>query len=545
MTEKSHTIPIALWFARHTIRPLMATSALFVLAILSMLLFLVSSKQQQNDDSATRLMRMAELAALQRNRPFIESLAELGRNDIGLISLSICEDARPLFLFPENHSSCEPSLSFLQKKMTHQIAGLENTAVKVVIPRYPGYQIGLTGLGIAGFFVFSTTMIYRKIGRRLREQILKPILAGVKNEDLIASMRPTIQIQELEEIFAAYEKKLSDLRILGAENALNAKAAALTHMSQALAHDLKNPLSLFEFAMSARSLEEFENAKLSMERAFERIHAILANIGQKSSDLVMKRETSILDCSHVATQFRLTHGHLGVEVLSEGPTVEANIDKPAIERCLVNLVGNAIEATASKVQLVVGVDERDLMIEVKDNGPGVSQELLPKLFVRGATFGKESGEGIGLYNVKSIVEAHGGEISYSREGNESIFRLRLPGILTPDQLPEIQPNHSPIPTIDPKTPTGRSQILLYLSDQKRAIELAAALEHLTADICFDPATSSNPVLIYTDNIVEISRLVSKGVKLCLDSSSTSIESASRQIQLMVKSINNPATEGQT
>jgi hypothetical protein len=214
-------------------------------------------------------------------------------------------------------------------------------------------------------------------------------------------------------------------------------------------------------------------------------------------------------------------------------------------------VGNAIEAGANRVVLVILPCERDLTIEVRDNGPGVSQELLPNLFSRGATFGKERGEGIGLYNVKSIIEAHGGEVSYSRENSESIFKVTLPGILTPGkkvpdslltEINQVQDIPQQTPIISNES-SSRPQILIYLSDNGRSSKLTAALQNLEANICLDPAVSSNPVLIYTDNIAEISRLATKGVKLCLDSSSTSIESASRQIQLMLKSINNPANEG--
>ena len=323
------------------------------------------------------------------------------------------------------------------------------------------------------------------------------------------------------------------------------QASAVAQMSQTLAHDLKNPLSLFEFAMSARSLKEFEDAKISMARAFERIYSILGNLSHKSANLVINRGVSTLDCNHVAAQFRLTHGHLGIEVTSLGTSIiEANFDKNSIERSLVNLVGNAIEAGATKVNLVTLKSGRDLTIEVRDNGPGVHEELLPKLFVRGATFGKEHGEGIGLYNVKSIIEAHGGEVSYYRESSESIFKIELPDILIPEQLSEslpadtIEPDETfPILSPESKLPTNRPQILVYLSDTTRSRELVSTLQCLEFNICLDPVNSQDPVLVYTDNIAATSRFVTKGVKLCLDSSSTPIASASRQIQLMIKSIN--------
>ncbi len=403
-------------------------------------------------------------------------------------------------------------------------------------------------------FLSVLIVLTRRILSRLIGQ-LKKVSEKVQNAESVRDLENVLvdgtyfkEIQVFVEKIKFSAHKLDEL--YQSQSKLS-RAAAVARMSQTLAHDLKNPLSLFEFAMSARSLNEFEDAKLTMARAFERIHSILGNLSHKSADLVINRETSTLDCNHVAAQFRLTHGQLGIEVASLGTSIiEANFDKNSIERCLVNLVGNAIEAGATRVNLVTLISGRDLTIEVRDNGPGVSEELLPKLFARGATFGKEHGEGIGLYNVKSIVEAHGGEVSYSRESSESIFRIVLPDILIPEQVPESLPADTsepegaqPILTRELELPTNRSQILVYLSDTTRSSELASALQDLAVDICLDPEISQHPILVYTDNIAATSRFVTKGVKLCLDSSSTPIASASRQIKLMVKSITNLPLEG--
>jgi signal transduction histidine kinase len=403
-------------------------------------------------------------------------------------------------------------------------------------------------------FLSVLIVLTRRILSRLIGQ-LKSVSEKVQNAESVQDLENVLvdgtyfkEIQVFVEKIKFSAHKLDEL--YQSQSKLS-RAAAVAQMSQTLAHDLKNPLSLFEFAMSARSLNEFEDAKLSMARAFERIHSILSNLAHKSADLVINRGASTLDCNHVAAQFRLTHGHLGIEVASIGTSIiEANFDKNSIERCLANLVGNAIEAGANRVNLVTLNSGRDLTIEVRDNGPGVSQELLPKLFARGATFGKEHGEGIGLYNVKSIIEAHGGDVSYSRVGSESIFRLALPDILVLEQGPEPLPpetteseaTHTTL-TPEPELGTTRPQILIYLNDTNRSSELASTLQTLEIDICLDPEISQDPVLVYTDNIAVTSQFVTKGVKLCLDSSSTPIASASRQIQLMLKSITNLPLKG--
>ena len=552
MTDKA--IPISNWLSRNAIRPLIVTSMLFVVAMIFMIYTIVVTKKAEYEESAQRLLNMAELATLQKNRPFVESLVELGKKDIGLSALSICTNSKPLFLYPDNRQHCELTPKFWQTTLVHILPGSENSSIEAVIPRFPGWELGLWGVLVALFFIVTSSIIFRSIGSKLREQVLVPILVGVKNEELIEKLIADIKISELSDIFGAYQRKICEMRDLGALNAKYAEDAAIAKTTQTLAHDLKNPLSLFEFAMNVETVDDFIETKKSMARAFERIHSIIGNIGQKSTGLIVNREATKLNVDSIASQFNLTHRKQGLEVSVKGPSsIEANFDKPAIELCLVNLVGNAIEAGANRVGLLILPCERDLTIEVRDNGPGVSQELLPKLFSRGATFGKERGEGIGLYNVKSIIEAHGGEVSYSRENSQSVFKVTLPGILTPGKkVPEsLLTEINQVQDIPQQTPiisnesSSRPQILIYLSDNNRSAKITASLQNIEANIFLDPAASLNPVLIYTDNIAEISRLVTKGVKLCLDSSSTSIESASRQIQLMLKSINNTANEGQS
>lgn len=551
---KEKAIPISIWLSRNAIRPLMATSILFVVAMSFMVYVIVMTKQNEYQESAQRLLKIAELATLQKNRPFVESLVELGKKDIGLSSMSICTNSKPLFLYPENGQHCQLTPKFWQTTLVHILPGTENSSIQAIIPRFPGWEIGLWGCLVAIFFIITSSIIFRRIGLKLRNQVIVPILGGVKNEELIGQLIADTKIRELSDIFGAYQRKVREIRELGALNAKYAEDAAIAKTTQALAHDLKNPLSLFEFAIDADSPEDFAKSKKDLVRALERIHSIIGNISQKSKGIVIRREASVLNIESIVSQFNLTHGKKGINVSIDGQTnLEGHFDKTAIERCLINLVVNAIEAGANTVSLVLLPSGQDLVIEVSDNGPGVSQEVLPRLFSRGATFGKEAGEGIGLFNVRSIIEAHGGEVSYHRENSESIFKLALLGILN-DGKKSRKPTNTDInvvPNIQEQAPfiQGKSlsqpQVLIYLSDKGRSAQLRAALQNLTVDICVDPATSSNPILIYTDNIAEISRLVNKGVKLCLDSSSSSIESASRQIQLMVKSINHSATEGQS
>jgi two-component system phosphate regulon sensor histidine kinase PhoR len=114
--------------------------------------------------------------------------------------------------------------------------------------------------------------------------------------------------------------------------------------------------------------------------------------------------------------------------------VELRFDRERIIQLLTNLIGNALKFTPSagavSVQLVDGAPE--VVIEVRDTGPGIPPDELPHIFerfYRGTNTGeaRASGSGLGLAIVRSIVEMHGGEIDVeSAIGHGTVFRIRFP-----------------------------------------------------------------------------------------------------------------------
>ncbi|MGH2428070.1 MAG: sensor histidine kinase [Candidatus Limnocylindria bacterium] len=123
---------------------------------------------------------------------------------------------------------------------------------------------------------------------------------------------------------------------------------------------------------------------------------------------------------------------LGSEV--PGSAVELRFDRERIVQLLTNLVGNALKFTppGGDVELRLLEEADSVTVEVRDTGPGIPAEELPRIFerfYRGTNTGdaRASGSGLGLAIVRSIVEMHGGEINVaSVVGEGSIFRIRLP-----------------------------------------------------------------------------------------------------------------------
>ncbi|HEY9681397.1 MAG TPA: ATP-binding protein [Oculatellaceae cyanobacterium] len=108
-------------------------------------------------------------------------------------------------------------------------------------------------------------------------------------------------------------------------------------------------------------------------------------------------------------------------------------DEAAMQRLVMNLLGNAIKFTPVRGRIAVSVESLDHMVRIKvsDNGVGISKEDQERLFRRffqgGKTKQHAAETGLGLYLCRQIAEGHGGKISVeSSEGNGSTFIVVVP-----------------------------------------------------------------------------------------------------------------------
>jgi signal transduction histidine kinase len=104
-----------------------------------------------------------------------------------------------------------------------------------------------------------------------------------------------------------------------------------------------------------------------------------------------------------------------------------------LHRAVLNIVTNAFEVLdgqeAGKVQVLTGYDpqEEQLFVEVIDNGPGIPEEELPRLFSLFESTKGARGTGLGLAVSQKILREHGGDISVeSAPGQGTRFRLAWP-----------------------------------------------------------------------------------------------------------------------
>ena len=155
-------------------------------------------------------------------------------------------------------------------------------------------------------------------------------------------------------------------------------------------------------------------------------------INKENNDIVYIVEEAALNMSKYIEEKGLT--------LIIDPDMEEKViscDATEIERCVINLLGNAAKFTPEGGEIYVFISEVNQYIEItiEDTGIGISkedQEFIFKRFsqVDGANVTKVSSSGIGLTLVKYIVELHGGYIRLESEvNNGSRFTIGLPSVL--------------------------------------------------------------------------------------------------------------------
>ncbi len=215
-------------------------------------------------------------------------------------------------------------------------------------------------------------------------------------------------------------------------------------------HDLRTPLTTirgFAEALSdgtARSPEQRERALSSIRSSSQRMTELveslidLARLEGQAGGLKLEQRSArdFLDSVIEAQQGNASLRGVSLETEVEND-LELWLDPNWMRRAVGNLVENAIRhgPAGGRVTLRAATDRFDsgepaLRIEVRDEGPGIRLEDLPRIFerfYRGDPARSSAGSGLGLAIAREIVEAHGGQIHASnpREGG-ALLTVRLP-----------------------------------------------------------------------------------------------------------------------
>ncbi|TVQ30973.1 MAG: hypothetical protein EA370_13265 [Wenzhouxiangella sp.] len=328
---------------------------------------------------------------------------------------------------------------------------------------------GLIRVNRAGQVAWLNQAAARMLGRRARE------VSGLDLADLstsLASWRrqvadhgPTIQVSEsgLEDsgqpvdvtLQATGEDVLIELHPLSErlrQREMTERAdrqQAMTLLTRALAHELRNPLAGVRGAaqlIASGSRDDALRRHANMiQREVDRITALIddfagdgeAAMGSTNLHRVLDEAAELVQAEH--------QGRLNLVRRFDPSIPEILADGNALRQLFLNLLRNAAQAGAGQLSLTSRIEHHSplvdgparhaIRIDIDDDGPGVPDQIRDRLFLPLVT-GRESGSGFGLAVAQQIARRHAGLIEHIVLVDGCRFRVRLPLIQPrPEQAP--------------------------------------------------------------------------------------------------------------
>lgn len=262
------------------------------------------------------------------------------------------------------------------------------------------------------------------------------------------------EVEELKDVWTSYQQlllsyKASEEEIKRKNDELNELNESKDKFFSIIAHDLRSPfqglLGISNYLVEefdSLDKEEFKEMVLSLNEALHTQYKFLDDLLSwsriQSGRMVIEPELLNLN-SELQKVLRLFESNIKNKRINLSINInskqEVLADDDMLSLLFRNLISNAIKFTHSggTVEITAFEEDDSVLIVVSDNGVGIKQENIPKLFridVQFSTHGtnKESGNGLGLVLCKEIVEKHGGKIwveSEVNKGTQFFFTLPL------------------------------------------------------------------------------------------------------------------------
>ena len=220
------------------------------------------------------------------------------------------------------------------------------------------------------------------------------------------------------------------------EQVRSAQILAIGRLAAAIAHDLRNPLSavvggsevLAEFDLPPGQMRE---TATHVNKAARRMEQLLSEVGQVAHTKISAGEiclaTDLVSSAVESQKARAAEQGVRIRQVIEGEFT-VRCERSRVERVLVNLIANALEAMGGAGEITIRVwgSDRTGWIEVSDSGPGVPADLRQKLFQPFATSGKREGLGLGLALARQTMLDYGGDLGLADSDTGARFSMRLP-----------------------------------------------------------------------------------------------------------------------
>ncbi|HEX2847574.1 MAG TPA: CHASE3 domain-containing protein [Chitinophagaceae bacterium] len=277
--------------------------------------------------------------------------------------------------------------------------------------------ISLTSLVIVLVAIFYSLFIYNR-GNKEKE--------ASDNKVKRYSLELEERVKELKQL----NTELEELRSVE-------KFTSTGRIARTIAHEVRNPLT--NISLATEQLKDLSHSNQEAELLLEMVGRNVTRINQLVSDLLNSTRfaqleytsadiNKVLDETLELAMDRIELSKIKVEKNYGTDICEIMVDKEKIKLAFLNIIVNAIEAMPQDegvLQITTSKSGERCIVEIKDNGSGMDEDTLQKLFDPYFT-GKAKGSGLGLTHTQNIILNHKGSITVtSQKANGSVFIVTL------------------------------------------------------------------------------------------------------------------------
>lgn len=204
---------------------------------------------------------------------------------------------------------------------------------------------------------------------------------------------------------------------------------------QNASHELKTPLMAIQGyaeGIQTEVLDAKKSAEIILEES-DRMTALVEQLlslskidsAQSIPKLSPYDVREIVDDAVISLAPVFARNGIELHVMKEDSRLIANCDENQLRKAFTNLLSNALRHAESFVKFSCKAESGKIIIVVSDDGGGINEEDLPRVFERFYT-GRKGNTGIGLALTKEIIKLHGGEITALNDEKGAVFRIVLP-----------------------------------------------------------------------------------------------------------------------
>ena len=226
-------------------------------------------------------------------------------------------------------------------------------------------------------------------------------------------------------------KKISDLSRFQTDLFRAERFSTIGELSARLAHDMRNPLAIIKNTIEVVKLKHSSKIPTDLMHMFRAIDNASSRMAFQLDEVLNFVRISPLECDEYSLSSILDSSISKIVIPDAIRVNRPQNDMPLfcdmekIEAIFTNLLMNAMQAMENSGEITVRFSQNDdlVSIEVEDSGPGISENILDKIFEPLFTT-KSHGTGLGLPTVKAIIQQHHGTIQVTTK--PTVFSIFIP-----------------------------------------------------------------------------------------------------------------------